>query len=121
MFGIREQHPEWIGYSKGNEYIQQYYNELLTMNAIICKKNTPYLQELFNNVKLILDNNLEKLKQNPGYNSGYHQDKLYDFVGDNQYPLRWLEISGEIHHKLMYKFKNHIKYDLPPYEYKAYR
>jgi len=121
IYGARELDPQWIGYPKGEQYIQQYYNDLITMNSIICKKNNHFIKELNNKINIILDSKLEKLKKYPGYNSGYYQNKLYDDIPNNQYPLRWSEIGGEIHHKLMYKYKDHIKYGLPRYELVNYR
>jgi len=113
MYGIREKNKNAIGYPPGKRDIQNEYKKLISMSWIICKKNTPYTNELLNQIEIILNKNYEKLKKNPGINSsGYYFDKPFDLVKENSYPLRWLEILGEIFHPLMLKYNNHIKYGL---------
>jgi LmbE family N-acetylglucosaminyl deacetylase len=113
IYGRRESNENAIAYPPGKQYIQKEYNKLVTMGWIICKKNTKFTSELLNQIENILDNKYEKLKKNPGYkSSGYYPDKPFDLVKENCYPLRWLEILGEVFHPLMLKYNNHIKYGL---------
>mgnify|MGYP001600885643 CR=1 FL=1 len=55
-----------------------------------------------------------ELQKYPGIMSGgYYSDKPFDLVPENAYPIRWLEILGEIFHPLMLKYTDHIKFGLP--------
>lgn len=113
MYGRRESNENAIAYPPGKKYIQKEYSKLVTMGWIICKKNTIFTNELIKKVENILDNKYDILKQYPGKKScGYYFDKPFELVKDNCYPLRWLEILGEVFHPLMLKYNNHIKYGL---------
>lgn len=114
MYGRKEKNRDCIGYPPGMEYIKDEYEKLVTMCWIICKKYTPYTSELLENIHKTLDYHLEKLKINPGIKpGGYYSDNPYSLVPDNSYPLRWLEVMGEIFHPLMLKYTEHIKFGLP--------
>jgi mannosyltransferase OCH1-like enzyme len=114
MYGRREKLEGAIGYPPGMKHIQKEYNKLVSMGWIICKPNTPFLQELNNSINEILTLNYDMLQKYPAKNpGGYYSDKPFDLVPNNSYPLRWLEILGEIYHPLMLKYTMHIKFGLP--------
>jgi len=113
MYGRREKNKNAVGYPPGKKDIQEEYKKLITMCFIICKKNTVFTNELLQNIENILDEKYDKLLINPGINSaGYYFENPFDIVKENSYPLRWLEILGEIFHPLMFKYNKHIKFGL---------
>ena len=62
----------------------------------------------------MLNDKYEELIKHPGYkSSGYYSDKPFSPAEENNYPLRWLEVMGEIFHPLMLKYGDHIKFGLP--------
>ena len=122
MFGRREKYEGGIGYPPGMKHIQKEYARLATMGWIICKPNTIYLHELMNKIHETLDYHLENLKKYPAkLPGGYYADKPFDFAPPNSYPLRWLEILGEIFHPLMLKYNKHIKFGIPDALKKRYK
>lgn len=119
MYGRREKNPDCIGYPPGKDYIKKEYNILVTMCWIICKKNTEYTRNLLNSINNVLDSNYQNLINNPGSkSSGY---RTLSEQNKNKYPLRWLEIMGEIFHPLMLKYNKHIKYGFPDALKKSYK
>ena len=125
MYCRRETQPGHIGYPPGMKHIQNEYKKLGTMGWVICKPDTPYTNELISGIHKILDNKYEQLKKYPAKNSGgYYADRPFDFINTppkNSYPLRWLEIMGEIFHPLMLKYTKHIKFGLPDAEGLTYK
>uniref|UniRef100_A0A6C0KKG5 Glycosyltransferase 2-like domain-containing protein n=1 Tax=viral metagenome TaxID=1070528 RepID=A0A6C0KKG5_9ZZZZ len=121
MYGRTELLPQWVAFKPGEENIQKYHMDLISTNYIICRKNTPFLEELITRVHSILDDKLEILKKYPGFEAGYYNDCVYEPVPENSYPFRWFETNGEIHHALMLKYKAHIKHGIPDVEYRNYR
>ena len=114
IYGCREKNENAIGYPPGMSHIKKEFEKMVTMGWIICKKNTPFTKKILKKIHLSLDTHYQKLKKYPGIRSGgYYSDKPFDLVPKNSYPIRWLEILGEIFHPLMLKFTNHIKFGLP--------
>jgi len=84
------------------------------MGWVICKPNTIFTRTLLHKIEDILDQKYSELVAHPGYNSaGYYHENPFQMAEENIYPLRWLEILGEIYHPLMLEFMDHIKYGLP--------
>lgn len=114
MYGRQEKNTECIAYPPGMQLLQQEFKKLATMNWIICKKKTLFTIELMSKIHSVLDDHYDNLVLFPGINSGgYYSDKPFSLVPDNSYPIRWLEILGEIYHPLMLKYTTHIKFGLP--------
>ena len=113
MFGRREKYKGAIGYPPGMKYIQNEYSKLVTMCWIICKANSLFLKDLVNAIEEKLDCYKDTLFKHPAIlPEGYYADKPFDLVPNNSYPIRWLEILGEIFHPLMLKYNDHIKFGL---------
>ena len=122
MYGRREKYEGAIGYPPGKKYLQKEYNKLATMGWIICKPNTEYTKRLLTKIEEILEEKYEKLLKKPGYNSGgYYSENPFQLAPENSYPLRWLEIMGEIFHPMMLEYKEYIKFGLPDADYKSYK
>jgi hypothetical protein len=114
IYGRKELTRRNIGYPPGQKHICQYYNKLITMGWVISKPNTIFIKRLFNRIENILDQKYDYLINNPGYNSaGYYYNNPFQMAEENNYPLRWLELMGEISHPLMLEFTEHIKFGLP--------
>ena len=115
IFGRREIDKNAIGYPPNcNSIILYNYNKLVTMGWVICKPHTKYTSKLLHKIEDILDQKYPELVAHPGYNSaGYYHENPFQLAEENIYPLRWLEIMGEISHPLMLEFTDHIKYGLP--------
>jgi hypothetical protein len=114
IFGRRENNRRAIGYPPNNVHIRNHYDKLVTMGWVICKPNTKYTSNLLNKIEDVLDKKYDELVAHPGYNSaGYYNENPFQIAEENNYPLRWLEIMGEISHPLMLKFTENIKYGLP--------
>lgn len=124
MYGRREKNPDAIGYPPGGSEIKKHYKQLVTMGAIIIKSNTPFTTQLLLEQENVLKKKSTQLKKNPGsLASGYYSENPFQILDniENKYPLRWLEILGEIFHPLMLEFSDHIKYGLPDFEKKRYK
>jgi hypothetical protein len=114
IFGRRENNRGAIGYPLNESHICNHYDKLVTMGWVICKPNTKYTETLLNKIENILDQKYLELVAHPGYNSaGYYHENSFQMAEENNYPLRWLEILGEIFHTLMFEITDHIKYGLP--------
>jgi hypothetical protein len=122
IVGRRERKEQWIGYPPGQKHIQKEFNKLATMCWIICRPHTLYTKELLEKVNNTLDKHLDMLKKYPAeIPRGYYDDKPFDMAPPNSYPLRWLEILGEIFHPLMLKYNKHLVFDLPDAAPKRYK
>lgn len=123
----REKCKSWVAYDvdkPDTKIIQEHYNELGTMGWCICRSYTPYTHELINKIHNKLDYHLINLKKNPSNKQeGYYANSAFKKIHDieNNYPIRWLEILGELYHPLMYKYKEHLCFDLPDVIYKKYK
>lgn len=122
MHTIKEKNKGAVGYPPGLDNVSDYFDKLGTMGYTICKPNTPYTNNLLYGIELILNNKFSLLKKNPAKNHGGYQ-YFGDFIEEDMYPypLRWLEILGEIFHPLMLKYTDHIKFGLPDTERKRYK
>ena len=116
MYCVRETREHHIGYPPGMKHIQKHYARLGSMCWIISKPGTPFLQELLAANHSELDAHIDQLRLHPGRNpGGYYSDTPFrPTVPKNGYPLRWLQILGELSHPLMLKYHKKIKFGLPP-------
>jgi hypothetical protein len=114
IFGRRENTRRAIGYPPNESYICKNYYKLVTMGWVICKPNTKFTQILLQKIEDVLTKKYFELELYPGINSGgYYHENPFQMAEENNYPLRWLEIMGEISHPLMLEFISNIKYELP--------
>lgn len=111
----------WIvGYkehSHGVAYppFKKYWRELLGNGAYICKANTPFVIEWYNEMMKLMDEKYSELKKNP---AKYPQDCKEN--GDG-YPIEWNEMLGRIFHKILYKYRNKTSNILPMSIFRFYR
>jgi hypothetical protein len=114
IFGRKENNRRAIGYPPNQKHIRNYFDKLVTMGWVICKPNTKFTNILLQKIEKVLDEKYSALVSYPGCNSGgYYHENPFQMAEENNYPLRWLEVMGEISHPLMLKFADHIKYGLP--------
>ena len=113
---------KWInGYVEINggvayQPVIQYYNELIGNGAYICKPQTPLTKDWYNEMLLLLDTKLEKLRIFP---ATFPQD-CAEHSG-NKYPIEWNEMLGRIFHKICYTYKEHLINTLPISIFYGYR
>ncbi len=75
--------------------LKKYYLYLIGNGAFIYKPNSPIAKEWMEEVHRRLDGYYEKLKENPAE----------DVFGSNEnYPIPWAHLTGEIHHPLALKY-----------------
>lgn len=120
LIGRRELKPDCIGFNpeKNEKYVQKEFNKLITMGWIISKPNNDCIKTLLEKINLILDNKIELLKIKPAPNA---RCGVGNGCTEDKYPLRWLEIMGEIFHPLLLNYTSHINYTLPDILYKTYK
>lgn len=110
MYGRMEKNESVIGHPTNMNHIKKEFKKMVTMAWIICKKNTKYTSELLNNMTQILEDKYDKLVLHPGIESGGYRDDNRNM--SISYPLKWIEILGEVYHPLMLIYTNHIKFGL---------
>jgi hypothetical protein len=96
-------------------WMPDYWTKLVATNRWVGRANTPFSQELYNEVNQFLDENSEDLKMNPAKHAyDKKKNKLFAwFSGENnRYPLPWT-VFGNIFHPLNYKYRQHFKQTLP--------
>jgi mannosyltransferase OCH1-like enzyme len=135
LFGRREKSKECIGFLPGTSdddnntgnannarnAIQNEYLKLVTMCWIICKPDTPYLRELMNQIHTVLDTHKSALLANPSASASGYRIMQQDTNCTIHYPLRWLQLMGEIFHPLLLAYTDHIKFGLPDALKKLYK
>ena len=114
IFGRKENNKDAIGYPPNEKHICEHFDKLITMGWVISKPYTKFTGKLLCKIEEVLDKKHDKLLENPGYNSaGYYHENPFQMAEENNYPLRWLEVMGEISHPLMLEITEHIKFGLP--------
>ena len=104
---------KWIiGYREyeggsANKSLTDDWKDLIGNGAYICKPNTPFVIEWYNNMNSVMDTKYEELKKNP---STFPRDKK---ELNNGYPIEWNELLGRIFHKYVYYYKDKVMRTLP--------
>jgi len=95
------------------------FRDLVGTCNFICKPQTPFTTQWFEEVTRILNQKLPLLMQYPGRHprEGSHDgaDPHYP------YPIEWTEILGNVFHPLVYHFKDNVDYSCPRFVDKPYR
>lgn len=91
------------------------WNELLGNCAYICKPNTPFVVEWYNEMIKLMDEKYVDLQKFP---AKFPQDSK---EVNNGYPIEWNEMLGRIFHRVLYKYKNKSLNTLPICSFKSYR
>ena len=99
-------YPEVNGGVAYNPLIHK-WSELVGNGCYICKPNTPFTNEWYNEMIELLDKKMELLKENPATNT---RDC---FEISKKYPIEWNEMLGRIFHKYNYKYKEYFSNELP--------
>lgn len=120
-FEILEKSDKWIiGYKEiegGVAFSPLTYKwkELLGNCAYICKPNTLFVIEWYNEMIKLMDQKYSELKKNP---ATFPQDKK---ELNNGYPIEWNEMLGRIFHKILYSYKDKSLNTLPICIFNSYR
>jgi hypothetical protein len=83
------------------------WRELIGNCAYICKPKTPLTTEWYNEMIALLDTKLPELRLHP---AKHPQDQK---CAHSNYPIGWIEMLGEIFHKVSYKYKEYVLNTLP--------
>lgn len=110
--GYKENCPEDIGYGPAKDH----WKSLIGNGCYICKPNTPFVIEWYNEMIKLMDEKYELLKQNPAKEP---RDKKEN-KGSN-YPIEWNEMLGRIFHRLLPKYLPHVLHTVPMCICKDYR
>ena len=89
------------------------------MGAIICKANTPLINEIYNEQVRRLNGLTSALERHP---ASHPKDRLgLKLPGKepSQYPVPWTYLLGEIVHPVLYRFRHRIGRALPPPDFDA--
>tara|TARA_Y100001970_G_scaffold248887_1_gene318874 strand:+ start:8067 stop:8711 length:645 start_codon:yes stop_codon:yes gene_type:complete len=120
-FEILEKSDKWIiGYKEIKGGVAFFplvdkWTELLGNCAYICKPNTPFVIEWYNEMIKLMDKKYSELKKNP---ATFPQDKK---ELNNGYPIEWNEMLGRIFHKILYSYKDKSLNTLPISIFHSYR
>lgn len=120
IVGRRELKADYIGYDpeKDEKWVQQEFNKIITMGWVISRPDNEYFNILMDKINEKLNNKIDTLKLKPAPIS---RCGIGNGCDKNEYPLRWLEIMGEISHPLLLNYTKHIDFTLPDILYKAYK
>ena len=102
--GYKEIGPHGIAYHP----VSHSWQKLIGNGAYICKPKTKLTIEWYNELLLLLDTKLEKLKLYP---STFPRESSE--YSKNNYPIEWNEMLGRIFHKVSYKYIDKILNTLP--------
>jgi len=95
------------------------YRDLVGTCNFICKPQTPFTSQWFDQLTQILDQKLPLLTQYPGR---HPREGAHDGADPHYpYPIEWTEILGNIFHPLIYEYKEHIDYACPRFADNPYR
>ena len=95
--------PNGVGYAPHADK----WRELIGNGAYICKPKTPLTTEWYNDMIALLDKKLPELKLNPAKHPRDHKSE------HSKYPIGWIEMLGEIFHRVAYKYKEYVLNTLP--------
>ena len=95
-----------VQYGVAYQPLSNEWEKFIGNGAYICKPQTPFTTEWYNEMIKLLDTKLEKLKEHPSSRPDNSTEK-----GTN-YPIEWNEMLGRIFHRVIYKYLDHISYDL---------
>ena len=98
------------------ESLKDKYSELIGNGAYICKPDTALTNEWYSSMISLLDDRLPKLIKFP---ATFPQD-CYE-ASNGKYPLKWVEMLGDIFHPVCYKYKHKLLHNLPSPLFDNYR
>lgn len=107
-------YPEIGEWSVGYAPHQHLWSKLIGCGAYIVRPRTEFTEEWLREANALLDTKLEELKKNPADNSfhGYQRP---------EYPIKWIGLLGEIFHRILPKYFDHVKRTLPAPNFMNYR
>ena len=105
--------------SEIQEQLKLNWNKLVGNGSFICKSNTKFTQDWFNNLHKLMDKLLPDLKASP---AKHQRDCLDHYINGSpsKFPIRWAQIAGCIFHPLCLKYSENILNTLPPPSFHNY-
>jgi hypothetical protein len=111
--GYHESCPESIACANVNHL----WMKLPGNCAYIIRPNTYFVKEWYERQKMLLDERLNALKENPSHAT----DCCREFYPDTKYPIGWNEMLGRIFHKVAAKYMDRILFSIPLPNFDYYR
>ena len=105
--GYKEKGPGGVAYDPAKEH----WNKLIGNGCYICKPNTPFVIEWYNEMMKLMDEKYEKLKEYPA-SIPRDNRRLYK-NRDECYPLEWNEMLGRIFHRVLLKYLPNVLQTVP--------
>lgn len=100
--GYKELKTKWIAKvgGKTEEIMRKEFRTLIGNCAYICRPQTPFTTEWYNELHKRMDKYADELEKHPG-----------NVMGDNKgYPIPWTKILGDIFHPLCLKYHDKFTY-----------
>jgi hypothetical protein len=101
--GYQEVGPHGVGYEPHKDHWQS----LIGNCAYIFRPNTELTQLWYSEMIRLMDSKLEELKKHP---ATHPRDKKEE---GNGYPIEWIEMLGQIFHRVSYAFSDRILMTVP--------
>lgn len=99
--------------------LKQNYMKLVCCCGFVCKANTPFVNEWYDQMIQVMDKKYDLLVEYPGRHPreghGDGNDPTY------KYPIIWTELVGNIFHPLCLKYSGQLRYTLPGVSVENYR
>jgi len=111
--GYHESNPDAIAFRSASHL----WERLPGNGAYVIRPQTEFVIEWTNRQAVVLDKNLEALRENPST----QPDCCIEYVPGTKYPLHWNEILGRIFHEEAAKYIDRIKFDIPLPDFNYYR
>lgn len=108
-------YPEICGGIAYNPY-KHLWPKYIGNGAYICKRNTKFTNEWYEEMNKVLDSKLEELRKHPStHPRDCKESSLYG------YPIEWNEILGRVFHKVLYSYLDKTIRILPTPYFDNYR
>jgi hypothetical protein len=119
--GSREGHAKHLGYWEGmtpalKTVVAKKHKQFLSNCNFVFRPHTPYTEAWYTAVQAKMDKHYAALKRN--YEAALTPKPNAGAI----YPLRYVELQGEVFHRVMHNFLGHFLYTLPALNFaEAYR
>jgi hypothetical protein len=85
------------------EEMKNNYQKLIGVCSLIVTPLSEFSRKWFNNINIILDNNMEELAINPAKHPQDHFGVSFENGTSSKYPIAWTGLGGDILHPLIYE------------------
>ena len=111
--------PPWIPWNSRDknlsDKLNKNYKDIIGVSKFIMKPNTQFTNEWYKQVMNKMDSIYDDLKKYPS------KSPQQEYTKDYPYPLRWIELLGDIFYPLALKHKDEFNKDMPQINIDKYR